>query len=317
MKELGTLKRVDLREIWPKEAADFTPWLAENLQALAEVLGMDLELQGREAPVGALSTDILARDLGRDRLVVIENQLEATDHDHLGKLLTYAAGHDASTVVWLASEIRDEHRQALDWLNQRTDTNTEFFGVVVEVLRIDDSRPAYNFRLVAFPNQWRKSNVSVPGAQPSERAEAYRAFFQGLIDDLRERHKFTGARVAQPQNWYSFSSGFAGITYGAVFRAKGQFGVEVYIDRGEREANKSLFDALAIEKPSLEAQFQEPIAWERLDDRRASRITVNRPGNIEDDPQTIEEIKQWAIDRLLRFKAVFGPRIGELLRVGQ
>lgn len=315
MTDFGTLKRVDLRNGWPREAADFTPWLAQNLQALSKVLGMDLELESTESAVGSFSLDLLARDLSRDRLVVIENQLESTNHDHLGKLMTYAAGHDASVVVWIAREFREEHRQALDWINQHTDEDTEFYGVVIELLQIDDSKPAYNFRLVAFPNEWRKTNISRgSSAEPSERREAYRAFFQDLVDRLRERHQFTSARIGQPQNWYSFASGFSDISYGVAFAQGGRVRAEVYIDRGDANLNKDLFDTLAKEKQSIETEFGEALEWERLDDRRASRIASYRQGSIDDDSQSIDEIKVWAIDRLLKLKKVFHPRLSKLLR---
>ena len=160
MPEFGALRIVDPREMWPSESADFTPWLAQNIAILAEAIGLELEVRERESPVGDFSLDLLAYDVDRDREVVIENQLTATNHDHLGKLLTYAAGRDAGVIVWIAPEFRDEHRQALDWLNSRTEEDTEFFGVVLEALQIDESRPAPNFRLVAAPNEWRKANVA-------------------------------------------------------------------------------------------------------------------------------------------------------------
>lgn len=314
MPDFGLLKKVDLREVWSKEAREFTPWLANHLSSLGEALGMDLELRSSEVAVGDFSCDIVARDLGSNRNVVIENQLSPTDHDHLGKLITYASGLEAGVVVWIAQELRDEHRQALDWLNQRTDANVDFFGVVVEVLRIDDSRPAYTFRPVALPNEWRKRNISIPGSpKVSERSEAYRAFFQGLIDELRERHRFTGARVGQPQNWYSFASGVAGITYGVSFAQGNQVRAELYIDTEDVQANKALFDALEAEKDVLEGRLGEPLTWERLDHRRASRIAVYRPGSI-DESSMLGEIRAWAIDRLLKLKGVLGPRVAQLAR---
>jgi hypothetical protein len=315
--KFGVLKRVDLRHLWPHEALDFSPWLAQNLDTLGEVLGMDLELQLQEAPVGPFSLDLLVHDLGRERVVIIENQIEPTNHDHLGKLLTYAAGHDAAVAVWIASEFREEHRQALDWLNQRSDATTQFFGIVVEALQIDDSRPACNFRLVAFPNDWRKSNVATISSKPSPRAEAYQSFFQNLIDRLRTKHKFTQARKGQPQNWYTFSSGLPGIGYSVSFTTGNRVRTEAYIDNGDGSWNTKMFDGLYQQRGEIEDAFGESLDWERLDARRACRIAVYRPGSIDDPPQTLEEIRDWGIDRLLRFKAAIGPRASELITYSQ
>ena len=310
---LSAIQNVDLREVWPNEATDFTPWLAENISKLGEALGLELELQSREAPVGSYSLDLLAHDLGRGRPVIIENQLEATNHIHLGQLLTYASGYDAHVAVWIAKEFKDEHRQALDWLNQRSDENTEFFGVVIEVWKIDDSRPAPHFKLVATPNDWRKGKVTTAqGDNVSERKEAYRDFFQGLIDRLREEHKFTGAKKGQLQSWYSFASGFSGIIYGANFTQEKKARVELYIDRGDKDRNEILFDALSKNKEAMESELQESIEWQRMEGRKACRIAVTRPGAITDSPEILEEIQDWMIEKLLKFKQVFGPRLKDL-----
>jgi hypothetical protein len=312
---LGTLRRLDLRNVWPNEARNFTPWLAQNLVALGDALGMELELQAQEAPVGSFSLDVLARDLGRDRLVVIENQLEATNHDHLGKLLTYAAGHDAGALVWVAKDIREEHRQAIDWLNQHTDGNIELFAVVVEIIQIDHSRPACSFKLVAFPNEWRKSAIgSKEGGATSERREAYRVFFQDLLDELREKHRFTGARAGQPQNWYAFRSGCSGVQYCVSFAQRGRVRTEAYIDTRDVGENKELFAGLMAQREAIEHEFGEELTWEPLEGKRACRVAIYRPGSIECDTQTLQEIKGWAIERLLRLKKVFGPRLNALVK---
>ena len=306
MKELAVLKQVDLRKVWPHEAADFTPWLAQNLDALGDVLGIELELQGEEVAVGPFSSDILARDLGRDRPVIIENQLEATNHDHFGKMLTYAAGYDAGAI---AKEVREEHRQALDWLNTHTDKDVQLYALVVEVLQIDDSRPAFHFNVVASPNDWVKNHHSVASGAKTERGEAYRAFFQSLIDELREKHHFTNARVGQPQNWYLFSAGISNVGFGANFASKGRFRTEMYVNFPTAETNKAIFDKLEESRLTIESEFGETLDWERLDDKQACRVAIYRPGSIDDTQETLDEIRIWAIGHLLRFKKVFGPRL--------
>ena len=312
---LGRIKQVDLREAWPDEANDFTPWLAEQISQLGDALGLELELQSQEAPVGPFSLDLLARESGTNRTVIIENQLEPTNHDHLGKLLTYAGGYDANVVVWLAKNFRDEHRQAIDWLNQRTNEDTEFFGVVVEVWKIGDSLPAPHFNLVATPNEWSKETAgSLRVTNESDRNRRYKAFFQELIDSLREKG-FTNARKGQPQNWYSFSAGHTqGIQYGANFPQGNKARIQVYIDTSNQEWNKNIFDLLLEERTSIESELSESLEWDRQDNSRASRIAVLRQGSIDDDNETLDEIRNWMIEKLLDFKRVFDPRLDELAR---
>lgn len=308
MTNLGQLKHVSIRDVWPNEAQDFTPWMAENLARLGETLGMDLELVSREASVGNFSLDILARDLSTGHYAIVENQFGDTNHDHLGKILTYAAGYDATTVIWVSESVRDEHRQTIEWLNQRTDTDTQFFAIEIEVVRIDDSRPAYNFKPVVLPNEWRKTKKESASGKPSSRGEAYRTFFQTLIDELRVKHSFTDARIGQPQNWYNFPTGVSGLVYGTSFAQGGRLRDELYIDVGDIERNKRLFDSLLEQKSLIELEFGEPLSWERLDDRRASRIAVYREGAIDDEP-LLAEYRAWAIARLLTFRKVFSHRL--------
>ena len=317
MIEFGSLKKLDLRTVWQNEARDFTPWLANNVSELGKALGMELELVEQEASVGDFSLDLLAKDLGTSNPVIIENQLTATDHDHLGKLLTYAAGFDASTIIWIAETIREEHRQALEWLNQRTDSHSHFFGVVVEVLQIDDSSPAFHFKPIVFPNEWQKTRRRRTEGTTTPRAEAYRNYFQLLIDELREKHKFTGARVGQPQSWYNFSSGFRGITYAASFAQGERARVEIYIDKGDVGENKELFDWLAENQELIEGEYGEQFEWERLDERRSSRIAIYRSGSIEDDSKTLEEVRQWTIEHLLKLKQVFPSWLKKYEGLGQ
>jgi len=291
---LGTLQHVDPRKLWNTEPGHFTPWLAQNLGLLGEALGIDLELEGTEKAVGDFSCDVQARDTGRDRPVIIENQLEPTDHRHLGQLLTYAAGLDAAVIVWISPEVREEHREALDWLNHHTDDRIEFFGVSLEAISIDGSKPAVQFRLVAFPNAWSKK---APGAL-SEKRLRYQRFFQGVIDELRETHKFTNARAAQPQSWYAFASGTSGITYNASFARGDRLRAELFIDVGDAITNKTIFDSLCIKRDEIE-QETGPLEWERLDQRRASRISLVRANTtIEDADTHAEEIRDCLVQSL-------------------
>ena len=174
--------------------------------------------------MGGCSLDLLVRDVESGGEVVFESQLGTTDHSHLGELITYAAGFDARVAVWIARELKSEHREALDLLNRRTGEDTQFFGVEVELWKIDGSRPAPKFRLVAFPNEWRKRTATATGATAgvSPRRERYRQFFQRLMDTLREEHRFTNARSAQPQSWYHFSAGTRSASSGRLPSDKGE-----------------------------------------------------------------------------------------------
>lgn len=314
---LGQLVHVDPRTLWLSEPAKFTPWLADNLHLLGEAIGLDLELVQREAPVGDFCCDIEARETGSNRAVIIENQLDPTDHRHLGQLVTYAAGLDAAIIVWISPTVREEHRQALDWLNRHTSENIDFFGVSLEVIRIDQSNPAAQFRPVSFPNAWTKARSNTQRTAVSERALKYQEFFQKLLDELREKHRFTNARAAQPQNWYSFSSGVTGFVYSASFASGARLRAELYIDVGDAAENKSIYDWLLIRRAEFEEKMGVQLDWERLDARRACRIAaVRHNSSVDTIAAQGEELRPWLVEHLLKLKAIFGPILEDAAAAG-
>lgn len=295
--EFGKLEYLDLRTVWANEALNFTPWLADNIQALGDLLGLELELKEREASVGNFSCDLHALDLGSGRSVIIENQLEATDHSHLGQVLTYAAGLEASVVVWVAKEIRDEHRAALDWLNRKTDSDTNFFAVIPRVFKIDDSKPSYELQLIVSPNEWSKSSLP-PTEPPSEKSLQYKQFFQGVIDTVRQRG-FKGLKRALPQSWIRFSTGIGDVGFYIGFVASTQtLNVDLFLESSTKEVNKARFDLLKAQQEEVETKVGMPLIWERLDDKKGCRIALSHAGTISLPPEDLDALSIWATNTL-------------------
>ena len=310
--DFGKIKKIPLKEAWKTES-ELRDWLFENIDSLGNKLGLELEPVEMESRVGDFALDILARDLGsREANVAIELQFNKTDHDHLGKLLTYAAGIDAKHIILVAEELREEHRQTLDWLNQNTDESKNFFGVIVEIFQIDDSKPAQNFNAVVTPNEWQKTSKKNAGGKLTPKARTYQEFFQSLIDELRKEHKFTGLRKGQPQNWSSFVSGIiSGVSFGANFTGNSEARVEIYIDVADAKKNTKLFNWLLTQKEKIESELGKNLDWQSLDTKRACRIALTRPGNIEDPPEVLADIQIWMVENLLNLKKSFSPFLKE------
>lgn len=311
MAELGTLTEIDPRQVWTCEAGNFTPWLKENIDRLNQVLGLDIEITEREGAVGPFAVDLVGKDLSSGRTVVIENQLEPTDHTHLGQLLTYTAGRGAKIVIWISPQFREEHRQALDWLNENTGEDQAFFGVEIKLVRIDTSRPAPLFRLVSQPNEWQKSVASPRGT--SARGEAYQAFWTAFLEKVKKQEPgLTNAEKGLPQNWFNISAGRSGFAYSASFKSKRRFGVELYIDTGNKDKNEQYYDQLYEQKDAIEQELGNALSWERLDNARACRIAFYREGSIDASEEELNELQDWAIETLIKFRNIFGKRIKTL-----
>ena len=314
--DLGTIKTVAIQEVWRREAYDFTPWLAGNLSYLSDKLDMELTADKTEASVGDFSADIVARDLSTNRIVIIENQYGQSDHRHLGQIITYAAGKGAGAVVWIAENIRPEHRVAIDLLNRGMKSVLQFYAVEASVIQIDNSRPAFTLDVICEPEE-EENQPPASGSALPERYQKYLTFFQGLLEELNRRH-FTRARKAQPQSWYTFSSENSNVfTYCFSFNLHRRVRAEVYIDTGNASKNKQLFDALFAEKQAIESAMGTELLWERLDGKRASRVAISRPGSIDAPTEELEELQPWAITNLERFKSVFPSRIATAWNVIQ
>ncbi|MCO5971268.1 DUF4268 domain-containing protein [Actinoallomurus soli] len=311
MDELGRLKRVDPRSVWMHEAHDFTPWLLTNKDALAEVLGIDLELTSAEYPVGGFALDLIGRDLTNDCVLIVENQLAGTDHTHLGQILTYAAGTDAATIVWMATAFREEHRQALDWLNGLAGSNARFFGVEIGLARIGSSPPAPLFTLAAQPNDWHAHLAAAAKVESggSGKGELYRQFWTKFLDRVHaERPLWTRARVPQNVNWMIMPCPVKGASLGVNFTGDGRIRTELYIDNGDRALNTAIFQALQTYRAKIEAAVGEMLSWEDMPTRQASRIAMYRPGQVTDTTQADSYI-DWFLDTGTRLRAALTPEV--------
>lgn len=319
---LGRLHKVQLRTVWPSESASFTPWLAqpENLKLLGDAIGIELELESTEKDVGPFSADILCKDTSTGDWVVIENQLEKTDHTHLGQLLTYAAGLKATTVVWVAGKFTDQHRAVLDWLNDVTDDRVNFFALEVELWQIEDSPIAPRFNVVSKPNEWSRDIVAGASGRGGELTDAKKLqleFWTAFREYVLEKGASIKPTKPLPQNWMTIGIGRSDFWLDAI---ASMYDSETgSYDRQEIRAqlviggnnSKTYFAALKQRAKEIEAEFGEPLIWHNPDDARTCRIYVRKAVSLFDKGDWPDH-HAWLLKNLEKLKAVFGPRIHEL-----
>lgn len=310
-KLLGSLERVDLRGFWEDEAREFTPWLAQeqNLRLLGEAIGIDLEFEATESRVGVFKADIVAKEVGTEDRVIIENQLERTNHDHLGKLLTYASGLGARVVVWIASEITDEHRRALDWLNEITGEQFSFFALEIELWRIGNSEPAPKFNLVCRPNDWAKSLTgSESPSEPTETKLTQLGFWKGLVDFANVKGTALSLRKPPPRHWYSLAVGRSRFNLSLTANTRlRRIGCELYI---RHRQSKKAFALLQEQRDAIEAELGV-LEWKELPHKRDCRVVQYRSGAIDDRTQW-PELHAWLLERAESFYKTFSKRIRSL-----
>ncbi|WP_441001159.1 DUF4268 domain-containing protein [Fodinibius sp. SL11] len=304
MSTFGNLQQVDLRKGWSHEAFDFTTWLVkpENLEMLSDEIGIEIAPIESEARTGRYSVDILAEEENTGRKVIIENQLEQTDHDHLGKLVTYGSGLDAEYIVWIVKAANDEHRQALEWLNDHTGNELNFFLLKLELWQIDDSKPAVKFNTVVKPNEWTKTlREQTQSKNLSETKLMQLDFWQQFKAFCKDKGSRLGTRKAFPQHWYEISIGSSEAHIALTVNTRDQeLGCELYI-----QDDKEWFDELHEGKVEIEKEIGSELEWQRLDDKKASRIKLAKDFNFEDQDQWPDYFG-WLKDKADKFKQVFG-----------
>ena len=326
------VQRVEVRSKWSNEAFDFTPWLARHLDLLGAELGMTLEEVGQEVAVGPYFLDILAKTPGEgggDVRVAIENQLEWSDLQHLGQLLTYATGLDARVAVWVAPEFRRQLAEALHQLNEWTHEGISFYAVKVEVVRRDGSEELEaRFRKVVWPGGWDEDSTTPDGAQ-SEESRLYDDFFRPLIAELVRTGFATGARQHFDRTGRFFTPAIAEhIGYAASLQGQHDAWVTFHVRMDDVERTNRIFDELHAAREEIEAEFAGLLRdreqtdadaaapqwdWRRYDQWAFHSISIRRDGATHDQPEELEEIRAWMLDRLPRLKAVFDPRVEAIL----
>ena len=326
---LGRIGEVPIKQIWPDEARNFTVWLSEpeNLQLLGDALELNLELVKREAPVGRYRLDILAREKefgGRN--VAIENQIGWSDHGHLGQLLTYSAGHGAGVVVWIAREFTDEHRAAIEWLNQCTTGHFEFYAVEIHAVRIGDSIPAPEFRVMAFPSGWPKEKQHTPIASSPEN-DRYRTFHQPMMEDLQELG-FTSEIEAEAERYLDLISGLEiegyeeCVYYGVCLddwygiqaaEAYGKAWIYLWF-RGGRGFVNQTFEVMKEQMVEIETEFGAELDWWRIDRRwNIAAVRIGMDCSIDDPQEKHDETRTWMLETLPRLREVLNPRLERIL----
>lgn len=311
--KLARLTKVELREQWKDEAKDFTPWLAaeENISLLAETLGLELEVIGQEEKVGQFRADILAKDIATDKHVVIENQLEQTDHSHLGQVVTYCAGLQASTFIWVSAQIKEEHRAAVDWLNSISDDDHNFFAVEIQLFRIGDSDVAPNFKVVAKPNGWTKNvkkQVSVEFTDNDMlKLEFWESFRAYVAKQAKTPFK---TQKPLPQHWTNVAIGTSAAHINVLIgRQRAKVAVQLILDNDNAKDNFDyLYEALYDKSQD---ELVKDIEWARLDDKKSSYITASIEGDYHNKSDWQRQF-EWLYDMTARYYHFFKPHVKHL-----
>jgi hypothetical protein len=306
---IGKLERVPLREVWKHEALDFTQWLQENIDVLNSALDLNLVNVDREQAAGSFSIDLVAEDEGGGT-VIIENQLEKSNHDHLGKLITYLTGMGAKAAIWIVSDPRPEHVAAITWLNEAS--SAAFYMVKVEAVRIGSSPAAPLFTLIVGPSE-ETEEVGHTKREIAERYTIRKRWWTQLIERSAKISKLHAHITPGEYSWIGTSSGVRGLNLNYSI-TQDECGAELYIDRGKgrEEENKSIFDQLFANREEIEKVFGGPLSWERLEGKRACRIKYSQEGGYRAPEDQWPKMQEDIIAAMNRLEQALRPFLKQL-----
>ena len=307
-KNLSKLTKMDLRDVWGYESSDFTNWLAqqENLDSLSEEIGIDIKLVQTEANVGRFNVDILAKEESSGRKIIIENQLEDTNHDHLGKIITYASGYDAEIIIWIVREVRQEHQKAIEWLNEHTDENISFFLIKIELWQIEGSNPAPKFDVLVSPNEWAKAiKTNPPGGELTDTKLQQLDFWTKFKAFVRTKDTKIRLQTPRPQHWYDVSMGSSDAHVALTINSREDLlSCEIYISK-----NKDLLNFLRERKEEIEKEIGEKLKW--VDAPVASRIKIEKGVSGVFNQNEADTYFTWLYEKTVLFQKVFGKYFRE------
>lgn len=302
--KIGRLTEIDVRDLWKHEQYDFSNWLAkeENMQLLDDEIGLTLTDVNKEVFIGSYRCDLVAKDETTGKVVIIENQLEATNHDHLGKIITYAAGLDSKTVVWIVKEAREEHKAAVEWLNNNTSEDIGFFLIELHAYKIGDSIPAPMFKVIEKPNNFTKVSKQNYSDKELNRSQNERLiFWEEFNKVLIESGKPFNVRKATTDHWYDVAIGTSEAHLAInLVNKENKIVLELYITD-----NKNLFDQMYNEKDKIESKLDMTLNWERLDDKKASRIKYDIPGLNFSNHSNYPYLMSQCIEKIILMREVF------------
>lgn len=306
MLKLGTKENVDVRKIWSDEARDFTPWLSqeENISKLSQDLGMDLVVEAIEKEVGGYRADIVCIDQETNNRIVIENQLERFNHNHLGQAQSYASGLNANTIIWVATDFSDQHRSTIDWLNQISDKKHNFFGIKLNAFKIGNSLVAPDFDVVCKPNNWKKNINSKSKDKLTDTQKLQLDFWTRMNDFIIQKKVNISKREPIAGHWKNYGAGISGVEFATILNTtKDNIRTELVIK------DENFYNFLEPKRDEIDEEFDQSLIWINLENNDHSKILLSKFDCPFGDKERWEEYREWFLAKLIQMQKVFAKHI--------